>query len=163
MKEKHKKTNAARILDDLGIAYELVSYEVSEDDLSAVTAAEAAGLDSREVYKTIVTRTDKREIIEACIPAGDEIDMKALASAADCKSAEPVRVSELPALTGYVRGGCSPLGGKKRYPVYIQRDVLDLERFCINAGERGLMFKMAPADLVRASGAVPADIVRKRA
>lgn len=146
----------------MDISYELARYDISPDDLSAERAAEALGMPPSQVYKTIVVRTDRSGIVEACIPADDEVDLKALAATCGSKSAEPVRVAELPALTGYIRGGCSPLGGRRKYPVYIQQDVLDLERFSINAGERGLLFIMSPRDLIRAAEAIPADITKKR-
>lgn len=148
-----KKTNAARALDDLGIAYELVSYEIDPDDLSAERAAEAIGMEPDRVYKTLVARGDRTGIIEACLPAGSELDLKALAAVSGNKSVEMVHVKELPGLTGYVRGGCSPLGGKKRYPVFIHEEIILYDKIAINAGERGLLFIMAPEDLQRATNA----------
>ncbi|UQZ88433.1 Cys-tRNA(Pro) deacylase [Deltaproteobacteria bacterium Smac51] len=157
---KIKKTNAARKLDELGIAYELKQFEVDEDDLSAETAAGQLGLPMEQVYKTLVARGDKNGILEACLPAGREADLKALASASGNKSVALVAVKELPGLTGYQRGGCSPLGGKKDYPVYILDEIMNYERIIVNAGGRGLMFFMSPADLVRATAAKLAPIAK---
>ena len=159
---KIKKTNAARILDDLGIEYELKQIEVDESDLSAETAAVKLGFPEDQVYKTLVARGDKSGVLEALLPAGRELDLKALASASGNKSLALAAVKELPALTGYQRGGCSPLGGKKDYPVYILDEVLNHDRVVINAGGRGLMFILRPADLIRAARATPAPIARPK-
>jgi Cys-tRNA(Pro)/Cys-tRNA(Cys) deacylase len=156
------KTNAARILDDLGVAYELMSYEADEDDLSADRAALDIGMPSERVYKTLVLRGDRTGILEACIPAGMELDLKALASVSGNKSVEMVHVKELPGLTGYIRGGCSPIGGKKRYPVYVYERILEHESIAVNAGQRGLLFKMSPGDLIAAARAETGNIARGR-
>ena len=158
---KIKKTNAARKLDELGLGYELRQFEVDESDLSAESAAATLGLPPELVYKTLVARGDKTGVVEVCLPAGRELDLKALASASGNKSVALVAVKELPALTGYQRGGCSPLGGKKDYPVYIHEEIMNHERIIINAGGRGLMFLMAPDDLVKATGAVLSCLVRR--
>lgn len=155
-----KKTNAARKLEDMGLGYELRQFEVDEDDLSAESAAITLGLPLELVYKTLVARGDKTGIIEVCLPAGRELNLKALAAASGNKSAALVAVKELPGLTGYLRGGCSPLGGKKDYPVYIHEDIMNHERIIINAGKRGLMFLMSPGDLVKATGAVLSNLAR---
>jgi len=157
---KIKKSNAARQLDELGLPYELKQFEVDESDLSAETAAKTLGLPLEQVYKTLVARGDKSGVLEACLPAGRELDLKALAAASGNKNVSLVPVKELPALTGYQRGGCSPLGGKKNYPVYILDEIMAHERIIINAGGRGLMFYLAPADLVKAVGATLAPIAR---
>jgi len=145
-----KKTNAARILDELGIAYELVEFEADEGDLSAERAAQDVGMPCDRVYKTLVVRGDRTGILEACLPAGTELDFKALAALSGNKSAALVPLKEVQPLTGYIRGGCSPIGGKKEYPVYIHEDMILHDRIAINAGGRGLMFVLAPDDLVRA-------------
>ncbi len=157
---KIKKTNAARRLDELGLAYELKQFQVDEDDLSAESAAAHLGMPLERVYKTLVARGDQGGILEACLPAGRELDLKALAAASGNKSVTLVAVKELPGLTGYQRGGCSPLGGKKDYPVYILDEIMAHDRIIVNAGGRGLMFLMAPADLVAATGATLAPIAR---
>ena len=157
---KTKKTNAARKLDELGLIYELRRVDVTEDDLSAETAAVRLGLPPEVVNKTLVARGDRTVVLEACLPAGRELDLKALAAASGNKSVTLVQVRELPALTGYLRGGCSPLGGKKDYPVFILKEIMTHDRVIINAGGRGLMLWLAPGDLVRAAGAVLADFAR---
>lgn len=155
-----KKTNAARILDELGIEYELLSYTPDEDDLSAERAADELGVPRERMYKTLVVRGDRTGVIEACLPAGSELDLKALAAASGNKSAAMVHVRELPGLTGYIRGGCSPLGSRKKYPLYIEEAALTHETISVNAGERGLLFMLRPEDLVRATGATPVKIAR---
>jgi Cys-tRNA(Pro)/Cys-tRNA(Cys) deacylase len=149
-----KKTNAARRLDELGITYELLHFEVDENDLSAERAADDVGLPREIVYKTLVARGDKTGVLEVCIPAGMELDLKALASLSGNKSVTLVPLKELTPLTGYVRGGCSPIGSKKRYPVFIFEDALKRERVAINAGARGLLFLLSPQDLVKVTDGV---------
>lgn len=157
---KVKKTNAARHLDSLGLAYEMESIPVDPADLSCEAMARALGLPFEVVYKTIVARGDKTGVLEACLPAGRELDLKALAAASGNRAVALVAVKELPGLTGYQRGGCSPLGGKKNYPVFILDEIMAHPSIVINAGGRGLMFHMAPADLVAATGATLAPIAR---
>jgi Cys-tRNA(Pro)/Cys-tRNA(Cys) deacylase len=154
------KTNAARLLDDLGLPYETLAADIPDDDLSAETAARLLGLPEERVYKTLVLKGDKASLLEACLPAGSELDLKALAAASGHKSVVLVPVKDLPALTGYRRGACSPLAGKKRLPVYIDERALALDRLAVNAGARGVMLLLAPADLIKAAGAVPAAISR---
>ncbi|MDR1965680.1 MAG: Cys-tRNA(Pro) deacylase [Synergistaceae bacterium] len=155
-----KKTNAARRLDELGVEYELRCFDVDESDLSAERAADEIGMPREVVYKTLVARGDKTGVMEACIPSGRELDLKALAALSGNRSASLVPLKELTPLTGYVRGGCSPIGGKKPYPVFISSDALAHERIAINAGSRGMLFLMSPQDLVKATGAVAGDIAR---
>ena len=160
MTKKIKKTNAARILDGLGITYEIKTYAVDESDLSAVHVAEVSGLDIEMIFKTLVARGDKSGIIMAVIGGGEELDLKALAKASGNKSVEMIALKELLPLTGYVRGGCSPLGAKKNYPVYLDARALTLERISISAGQRGMQLVLAPQDLVRAVGATVAELVQ---
>lgn len=156
---KTKKTNAARILDRLKIPYEIKTYEVDEDDLSAVHVAETAGLDVSTVFKTLVTRGDKSGVIMAVIGGADEINLKNLAKASGNKSVEMIALKELLPLTGYVRGGCSPLGAKKDYPVYLDSRALNHEKISISAGQRGMQLILSPQDLVKATNATVADLV----
>ena len=158
MAKKLKKTNAARILDGLGIGYEIKTYEVDEDDLSAVHVAQVSGLDIKTIFKTLVARGDKTGIIMAVIGGGEELDLKALAKASGNKSVEMIALKELLPLTGYVRGGCSPLGAKKNYPVYLDSRALTLEKISISAGLRGMQIILSPQDLVRAVNATTAKI-----
>ncbi len=156
---KLKKTNAARILDNLKIPYEIKTYEVDETDLSAAHVAETAGLDISTVFKTLVTRGDKTGVIMAVINGNDEINLKHLAKASGNKSVEMIALKELLPLTGYVRGGCSPLGAKKNYPVYIDSHALAHEKISISAGMRGMQLILSPQDLVKAANATVADLV----
>ena len=156
--KKIKKTNAARILDKLGIDYEIKTYEVDEDDLSAVHVAQVVGMDISTVFKTLVTRGDKTGVIMAVIGGGEEINFKLLAKASGNKSVEMIALKELFPLTGYVRGGCSPLGAKKNYPVFIDSKALEQEKISISAGQRGMQIILSPKDLVTAANAVVADL-----
>ena len=158
--KKIKKTNAARILDNLKISYEVKTYEVDEDDLSAIHVAETMGLDIKSIFKTLVARGDKTGVIMAVINGADELDFKALAKASGNKSVEMIHLKELQPLTGYIRGGCSPLGAKKAYPVYIDNKAMEQENISISAGVRGEQLILAPTDLVKAANAIVADIVR---
>ena len=157
---KIKKTNAARILDKLKIPYEIKTYEVDEEDLSAVHVAETAGLDVSTVFKTLVARGDKTGILMAVIGGADEIDLKLLAKASSNKSVEMIALKELLPLTGYIRGGCSPLGAKKDYPVYLDSRALNHEKISISAGQRGMQLILSPQDLVKATNATVADLIR---
>ena len=158
MSKKLKKTNACRILDGLGINYEIKTYEVDESDLSAVHVAQVSGLDIEMIFKTLVARGDKTGIIMAVIGGGDELDLKSLAKASGNKSVELIALKELRPLTGYVRGGCSPLGAKKNYPVYLDSRALTLEKISISAGLRGMQIILSPQDLIRATNATVADL-----
>ena len=159
-KKKEQKTNAARILDVLGIGYELKTYEVDESDLSAVHVAASVGMPIEMVYKTLVCRGDKNGILMAVIPGGGELDMKALAAASGNKRVEMVHLKEVFGLTGYIRGGCSPLGAKKEYPVYLDDSANAQSVIAVSAGKRGEQILLAPADLVQAAKAVLARIAR---
>lgn len=159
MSKKIKKTNAMRILDGLGIDYEIKTYEVDEEDLSAIHVAQVSGLDIKMVFKTLVARGDKTGIIMAVIGGGDELDLKALAKASGNKSVEMIALKELLPLTGYVRGGCSPLGAKKNYPVYLDSRALTLEKISISAGLRGMQIILSPQDLVKAVNATTAKLI----
>jgi len=159
-KKKIQKTNAARILDRCGISYELLTYPVDESDLSAVHVAEVTGIPLERLYKTLVVRGDRTGIFMAVVPGSGELDLKAAAAASGNKRAEMVHLKEVFDLTGYVRGGCSPLGAKKAYPVYLDESALAHERICISAGRRGEQIELAPGDLVRAVDAVTVKIAR---
>ena len=159
--KKLKKTNAARILDKLGIEYEIKTYDVDESDLSAVHVAQTAGLNIDTVFKTLVTRGDKTGVVMAVIGGDKEINLKSLAKASGNKSVEMISLKELLPLTGYVRGGCSPLGAKKDYPVFLDNRALTHEKISISAGLRGMQIILAPTDLVRATNAKVADLIRE--
>ena len=159
-KKKQQKTNAARILDRLGIDYELKEYEVDESDLSAVHVAASVGMPIERVYKTLVARGDKNGIVMAVIQGDLELDLKALAAASGNKRVEMVHLKEVFALTGYIRGGCSPLGAKKDYPVYLDERAQAQETIAISAGKRGEQIILKPDDLVSATAAAVAQIAR---
>jgi len=159
MSKKLKKTNAARILDGLGIEYEIKTYVVDENDLSAVHVAQVSGLNIDMIFKTLVARGDKTGVIMAVIGGGDELDLKALARASGNKSVEMIALKELLPLTGYVRGGCSPLGAKKNYPVFLDSRALTLDKISISAGLRGMQLVLKPQDLIKAVNATVANLI----
>lgn len=145
------KTNGARLLDQLGIGYELREYEVDPDDLAAETVAAKIGLPAEQVFKTLVARGDRHGIAMAVIPGDQELDLKALAAAADERKIQLVPVKELQSLTGYVRGGVTALAGKRDFPVYVDETVELFDVVSISAGIRGLQILIAPADYLRAT------------
>jgi Cys-tRNA(Pro)/Cys-tRNA(Cys) deacylase len=146
-----QKTNAARLLDQLGIRYELREYEVDPDDLAAETVAAKIGLPPEQVFKTLVARGDRIGICMAVIPGDQELDLKALASAAGERKIQLVPVKELQALTGYVRGGVTALAAKRDFPVYVDETIELFDVISISAGVRGLQILLAPADYLHAT------------
>jgi Cys-tRNA(Pro)/Cys-tRNA(Cys) deacylase len=144
------KTNAVRLLDQLGIHYELRAYEVDPDDLAAETVAAKIGLPPEQVFKTLVAR-GRNGIVMAVIPGDQELDLKSLAAAAGEKKIELVPVKELQALTGYIRGGVTALAGKREYPVFVDETIELFDVMSISAGMRGLQILIAPADYLRAT------------
>ena len=147
------KTNAARLLDSAGIGYELREYAVDEDDLSAPHVAEAIGMPAEQVFKTLVARGDRTGVLLAAIPANSELDLKALATASGNKKVELVALKEVLPLTGYIRGGVSPVGTRKPYPLFVDETAELWDTISVSAGVRGCQMLLAPADLVRATGA----------
>ncbi len=148
-----KKTNAARFLDTLKLFYEMTSYAVDEDDLSATHAAQMLGIEPECVFKTLVARDDAKHILVACIPSNEEIDLKALARVAGVKRCELVAVKELLGLTGYIRGGCSPLAMKKSYPTFIDSSIKEHTNVYVSAGVRGVQLLLSPEVLIQATKA----------
>ena len=148
-----KKTNAARILDRLKISYELMEYEADEADLSAIHLAQTAGLPIEKVFKTLVLEGDKNGNFVCLIPGGKEIDLKRAAVASANKKVAMIKMKDLEPLTGYIRGGCSPLGMKKNFPVYIDETAFNHDFIYISAGVRGMQIKISPVDLVIACSA----------
>lgn len=148
-----KKTNAARLLDGLRIIYELKEYDVDENDLSAESVAAKVGLPAEQVFKTLVVRGDKSGVIMACIPGAAELDLKKLAAASGNKRAEMAPLKEVLPLTGYIRGGVSPIGAKKKYPVFLDESALQWSFLSVSAGIRGCQLLLAPAALIQATGA----------
>jgi len=157
-----KKTKAAKRLDELGIAYEFIRYDAKSGDLSAEHAADDMGVPYDVVYKTLVLRGDATGILEACIPAGFDLDTEALARLSGNEKVAMVNQKELFVLTGYVMGGCSPIKSGKSYPVYIYENAANHEKIAVNAGERGLMFYMSPQDLAKATKAQFGDIAKRK-
>ena len=156
MKSEQKKTNAARLLDQQKVAYDLVAYEVDEDDLSAPHVAASLGEPIEQVFKTIVLRGDRTGYFVCVIPGEAEIDLKLAAKVSGNKSCALLPLKELLPLTGYIRGGCSPIGMKKRFPTFIHESCLSFPFIYVSAGQRGLQFRIAPQDLLKAASATTA-------
>ncbi|WP_394832126.1 Cys-tRNA(Pro) deacylase [Pendulispora rubella] len=147
------KTNAARILDRLGIRYELKEYAVDESDLTAATVARKVGLPLEQVFKTLCARGDRHGVCFAVVPGDAELDLKALAALAQDRKTEMVALKEVQPLTGYIRGGVTALAAKKDYPVYVDETVMLFDVISISAGVRGTQIFLAPDDYVRATKA----------
>lgn len=146
-----KKTNVARILDGLKITYELREYKVDESDLGAENVAKKINVPLAQVFKTLVVSGDKTGVLLACIPGGAELDLKALAAVSGNKKVDMVPLKDVQKLTGYIRGGVSPLGTKKQYAIYIDNSVMVCSYISISAGIRGCQILVSPDDLVRAT------------
>ena len=150
-----QKTNVMRLLDAAGIAYESKSYPVDEQDLSAVHAAAMLGLNVEILFKTLVLQGDKVKYFVCCIPGAEEA-----AKADGDKKAEMLPMKELPAVAGYVRGACSPIGMKKKFPLFIDETCMLHERIAVSAGVRGTMLLVSPEALIRYTGAEPRDLIQ---
>ena len=148
MAKKLEKTNAARLLDKAKIAYTLLPYEFDENDLAAQHVADSLGQDIATVFKTLVLHGDKTGYIVCVIPGNMEVDLKALAKVSCNKKVEMIPMKDLLPVTGYIRGGCSPIGMKKRFPTYFHSTVANHEKIYISAGVRGLQIEIAPQDLI---------------
>ena len=147
------KTNAARILDSLGIKYELKDYEVDPEDLSAATVAAKIGYPLEQVFKTLVVRGDRHGVCLAVIPGDTQLDLKALAKISENRSIETVALKEVQPLTGYIRGGVTALACKKDYPVFADENMYLFEKISVSAGVRGTQIIIAPDDYLKASKA----------
>ena len=145
---KITKTNAARLLDKAGISYELIPYEVDPENLAATHVAEQLGEDIERVFKTLVLRGDRNGIFVCVVPGDMEVDLKAAAKISGNKSAEMIAMKELLPTTGYIRGGCSPIGMKKHFPTYIHATAVDFDFIYVSAGVRGIQVKIAPLSLI---------------
>ena len=152
-KQKIEKTNVARLLDKAKIKYDLIPYEVDENDLAATHVAEQLGEDIATVFKTLVLRGDKSGYIVCVVPGNHEVDLKATARISGNKWVEMIAMKDLLAVTGYIRGGCSPIGMKKRFATYIHESCREHEAIYISAGIRGLQVRIAPEDLIGYVGA----------
>lgn len=159
MKEKEKKTNAMRILEQLGIQYEVKTYEVDEEHLDAVHASESAGLELEKVYKTIVMKSSTNQLYVFVTPAEFTISLKKARALTGEKELELLKMDLLQKYTGYIRGGCSPLGMTRTYPTYIS-ELAELEDFIyVSAGLRGYQLKLTPEDLRKAANATFEDFI----
>ena len=158
---KINKTNVARLLDKAKIEYQLVPYEVDENDLSAIHVAAQLGEDVEQVFKTLILHGDKNGYFVCIVPGDAEVDLKKAAKISGNKSCEMIPVKELLPLTGYIRGGCSPIGMKKHFPTYIHHTAEQFDKIYVSAGQRGLQIQIAPADLIRESRATAADIINE--
>lgn len=155
------KTNAMRLLEQKKINYETAEYDYDENNLSGMDAAHAIGLPPQQVFKTLVTRGDKTGILVFCIPVASELDLKKAASISANKKVEMTHVKELLALTGYIRGGCSPIGMKKKYTTYIDQTALLFDKIAVSAGIRGQQILLCPKTLISFLQAKQGDIIKK--
>ena len=156
--KKTTKTNAMRMLDIAKIPYEIKEYEVDENDLSGTHIADEIGLPYEMVFKTIVTKGDKTGYCVFCLPCDKEIDFKAAARVSGNKSIEPLHVKDLLGITGYIRGGCSPIGMKKQFPTVIDETACLFEKIYVSGGVRGVMLGIAPDALADYIGATLVDV-----
>lgn len=150
------KTNAVRLLEAAGISFRTEEYEVDEEDLSGVHAAEVVGMPPEQMFKTLVAKGDRNGINVFCIPVAESLDLKKAAAISGNKSLEMVHVKDLLGLTGYIRGGCSPVGMKKQYPTYIDETCILFDEIAVSAGRRGLQLLISPdalCEFVRAEQA----------
>jgi Cys-tRNA(Pro)/Cys-tRNA(Cys) deacylase len=153
------KTNAARILDRQGIKYELLVYEVDESDLSAIAVADKLNQNIDQVFKTLVLRGDKSGIFVCIIPGAEELDLKKAAQISGNKFAVMVPMKEILDHTGYIRGGCSPIGMKKYYPTFIDESCILYDFIYVSAGIRGMQLKISPDDLIKAASCQMGDLI----
>lgn len=158
-KQKINKTNVARLLDTAKVEYELIPYEVDESDLSAVHVAAQLGEDVDRVFKTIVLHGDKSGYFVCVVPGEHEIDLKKAAKVSGNKKCELLPMKELLPVTGYIRGGCSPIGMKKHFPTYLHESAASFDYIYVSAGQRGLQVRLAPGDLLREARAAYADLI----
>ena len=159
MSQKQQKTNVCRLLDAAAIPYELITYPVDESDLSAVHVAAELHEDIDTVFKTIVLEGDKIKHFVCVVPGAYEVDLKKAARVSGNKSCKPIPMKELLPLTGYIRGGCCPIGMTKPFPSYIDETCLLYDRIYISAGQRGMQLRLAPADLIRYVPLTSADLI----
>lgn len=158
MADKPVVTNAMRLLKAAGIEFEVRTYEVDEKDLSGVSVAKKTGLNPEEVFKTLVLRGEKKGIMVCIVPVELEVDLKKLAQASGDKKVEMVPMKEILGLTGYIRGGCSPVGMKKKYPTYLDQTCLLCERIAVSAGMRGAQMIVKTQELIEYTEACVCDV-----
>lgn len=159
---KINKTNAARLLDKAKINYELISYEVDESDLSAIHVAKQLNEPIEQLFKTLILKGDKSGHFVCIIPGAEELDLKLAAKVSGNKSCQMILMKDLLSVTGYIRGACSPIGMKKKYPTYIHSTCENFEFIYISAGQRGLQIKIAPSDLIKVIETTISILVEKK-
>lgn len=158
MAKKIEKTNAARLLDKAKIKYNLIPYEFDENDLAAQHVADSLGQDIAKVFKTLVLHGDKTGYVVCVIPGDHEVDLKALAKVSGNKKVEMIPMKDLLQVTGYIRGGCSPIGMKKRFPTYFHTTAMQQDLIYVSAGVRGLQIEIAPQELIDFVQAAVAEV-----
>jgi Cys-tRNA(Pro)/Cys-tRNA(Cys) deacylase len=158
MAKKIEKTNAARLLDKAKISYNLIPYEFDENDLAVQHVADSLGQDIAKVFKTLVLHGDKTGYIVCVIPGDKEVDLKGLAKVSGNKKVEMIPMKDLLSVTGYIRGGCSPIGMKKRFPTYFHSTAVDHDVIYVSAGVRGLQIEIDPRALIRFVQAAVAEV-----
>lgn len=154
-----KKTNAVRILDSYNIHYELFEYEFNEDEIDAVSVADKINAPHEQVFKTLVATGDRTGIVVFVIPGNEELNLKKAASASGNKRIEMIKVKDLLSLTGYIRGGCSPVGMIKKYPTYLEETSQLFEKIYVSPGTRGMQMLLSPSDLTSVTDALLADLI----
>ena len=157
---KHTKTNVVRLLETAHIPFATHEYEYDENDLAAQHVADALGQDINRVFKTLVLRGERTGLFVCVVPGNREVNLKKAAAAAGDKKAEMIAMKELLPLTGYIRGGCSPIGMKKPFPTFFHTTALDYDKIYVSAGVRGLQLEISPEDLIRYVGAEVTDLVQ---
>ncbi|QQR46812.1 Cys-tRNA(Pro) deacylase [Myxococcus xanthus] len=157
------KTNSARLLDSLGVKYALLDYDVDLEDMSAESVAAKVGMPAEQVFKTLVARGDRTGVLMAVVPGNAELDLKALARLSGDRKVDTVPLKELQPLTGFIRGGCTAIGGKKDYPVYVDETMELFDAIAVSAGVRGTQLVLAPADYLRVTKAKTGPISRDKA
>ena len=152
------KTNAMRLLDTSGIPYRAVEYSWEENDLGGQHVARETGMDPDQVFKTLVARGDRTGILVFCIPVSCTLDLKKAAAVSGNKKVEMILMKELLSLTGYIRGGCSPIGMKKQYPTFIDETAILFDEIAVSGGARGLQMVLSPEELISYAGIISADL-----
>lgn len=157
---KTAKTNASRLLEAAGVKFDLVPYNVDPDNLAADHVAEELGEDINTVFKTLVLKGERVGHFVCVVPGNREVDLKKAAKAAGDKKADLIAMKDLLATTGYIRGGCSPVGMKKAFPTFFHSSATDFQRIFVSAGVRGLQLSISPTDLINYVGATVTDLVK---
>ena len=159
-KKKTQKTNAMRVLENHKIKYDVHEYAWNEEHTDAKTAAEKVSIPFEKIYKTLVAAGNNTGVIAACIPASKELDLKKFAKASGNKKVDMLHIKDLEKTTGYIRGGCSPVGMKKKYPTFIDETALLCDRIYVSAGQRGLQLIISPDDLIDFTESVACELIR---